>query len=236
VARLVAGDGLLTPRVDVFGTELLDPMGRERVRRRLAGFVERLLRQRLAPLFALRDAPLTGTARGMAFALVEGGGALARRAIAGQVRSLTGEDRRALARAGVTVGRLALFLPALFRSASERLRLRLWGLRRGEPPELRLGPPSLPRRTEVSADAYLAAGYQGMGPLAVRVDRLDRLTAMLDQASRNGPFPAPEESEGLLGARPADVRRVILALGYTADGPELYKRRAPRPERQRAAR
>ena len=58
--------------------------------------------------------------RGLAFALVEGLGAVSRRTVAPQITALTPDDRKALARLGVTVGRLSLFLPALQRPQAAR--------------------------------------------------------------------------------------------------------------------
>ena len=83
-----------------------------------------------------------GTARGLAFALVEGLGAVTRRCVAKQVSALSPEDRRELARLGVSIGRLAVFLPALQNAAAMRLRARLFAVRRGLLPEL--GPEGLP--------------------------------------------------------------------------------------------
>jgi ATP-dependent RNA helicase SUPV3L1/SUV3 len=55
VARLAGGESALTPQVDVLASDLLDPPLRERVRRRLASWLEGHLRAVLPPLFALRD-------------------------------------------------------------------------------------------------------------------------------------------------------------------------------------
>ena len=76
VARLVAGESALQPQVDVLATDLLDPPLRERVRARLAGWLDSHLRSTLPPLFALRDGTPPGVVRGLAFALVEGLGAV----------------------------------------------------------------------------------------------------------------------------------------------------------------
>jgi ATP-dependent RNA helicase SUPV3L1/SUV3 len=78
VARLLPGESALLPRVDVFASDSLDPALRERVRRRLAGWLEALVRSSLAPLFALRDTLPAGPARGLAFVLVEGLGSVLR--------------------------------------------------------------------------------------------------------------------------------------------------------------
>jgi ATP-dependent RNA helicase SUPV3L1/SUV3 len=215
VARLVAGEGALQPQVDVLASDLLDPPLRERVRRRLAGWLDSYLRAALVPLFALRDGAPSGLVRGLAFALVEGLGAVARRSVAPQVAALTPDDRRALARLGVTVGRLSLFLPALLRPQAARLRARLFAVRQGRPAESGPdGPPSVPNDARSCSAFYLACGYLPAGPRAVRLDRLERAAAVASRLSRGGPFVPPRDLAPILGCPPDEVPAVLTAIGY----------------------
>src|SRR5207247_1866764 len=64
VARMVAGESVLAPQIEVLPSELLDPPLREPLRRRLASWLEAHLRAWLGPLFAAREAALSGPARG----------------------------------------------------------------------------------------------------------------------------------------------------------------------------
>ena len=236
VARLVAGDGALSPQVDVLATELLDPPLRERVRRRLAAWLDGCLRAVLAPLFALRDNAPPGTLRGLAFVLVEGLGAAARRGISTQVRALVEEDRRALSRLGVSVGRFALFLPALLKPEAMRLRARLYAVRHGGRAETGPdGAPSVPSDPARAAESYLACGYLPLGPRAVRLDRLEHAAAIVARLSRGGAFAAPRELPGILGCPPSELPAVLAALGYAErDGRFERRARPPRRHVQRA--
>ena len=226
VARLVAGEGALQPQVDVLASDLLDPPLRERVRRRLAAWLDSHLRAALLPLFALRDGAPAGLVRGLAFALVEGLGAVSRRSVAQQVAALTPEDRRALARLGVTVGRLSLFLPALLRPEAARLRARLFAVRQGRPaasgPD---GAPSVPNDAGQSPAFYLACGYLPAGPRAVRLDRLERAAAVASRLSRDGPFVPPRDLAPILGCHPDEVPAVLTAIGYVEKDGRFERRR-----------
>jgi ATP-dependent RNA helicase SUPV3L1/SUV3 len=228
VARAVAGEGALSPQVDVLSSDLLDPPLRERVRRRLASWLEGHLRAALGPLFVLREGAPPGAARGLAFALAEGLGAVARRGVARQVAALTPSDRRELSRLGVTIGRLAVFLPALQRPEPMRLRARLFAIREGRTAEAGPdGPPSVPRDPRQGPAFYLACGYLSAGPRAVRLDRLERAAAAAARLSRTGPFVPPRELALILGCRPEDVPAVLDAIGYMErDG--RFERRACR--------
>jgi ATP-dependent RNA helicase SUPV3L1/SUV3 len=232
VARLAAGESAIQPRVDVLSSDLLDPPLRERVRRRLAGWLESHLRQALPPLFALREGTPPGVVRGLAFTLVEGLGAVSRRSVAQQVAALTPDDRKALARLGVTVGRLALFLPALLRPESASLRARLYAVQHGRPaasgPD---GAPSVPGDPARPAAFYLACGYLPAGPRAVRLDRLERGAALASRLSHAGPFLPPRDLAPILGCPPNEVPAVLTAIGYVEKDGRFERRRrsGPRP-------
>ena len=215
VARLAAGESVLLPHVEVHASDLLDAPLREQVRRRLAAWIEQQVKTLLAPLLALRDEAPAGAARGLAFALCESLGTTSRRVVATQVAALSSDDRRSLARLGVSLGRLSVFLPALLRPETLRLRARLFAARHGGPavaaPD---GIPSAPLDPALPSAFYSACGYERMGPRVVRVDRLDRVAASLASLSRSGPFLLPPETSRLLGVAPHELNAVLAALGY----------------------
>lgn len=236
VARLVAGDTAVSPRVEVLPSDLLDPPLRERVRRRLSLWIDSHLEKTLAPLIALQNGAPAGAARGLVFVLTESLGSVRRRDVAEQVAALTRTDRKELARLGVTLGRLSVFLPALLRPAQIRLRTRLFVVRRGGPkapgPQ---GEPSVPLDPALPPSFYLASGYQPAGRRAVRVDRLDRVAALAARLSRTGPFVPPGELRSILGCTETEVSGVLTSIGYVErDGRFQWRRRGRRESRRRA--
>ena len=238
VATLVAGESALAPRVEVLGTDLLDAPLKEKVRRRLSAWLEAYLRGALGPLFVLRDSAPAGTARGLAFALAEGLGAVSRRSVAKQVNALSASDRSELGRLGVSIGRLAVFLPALQRADAMRLRARLFAVRRGLPPEI--GPegiPSAPNDATRPPDFFLACGYFAAGPRVVRLDRLERAAALTSRLSHSGPFIPPRELPGVLGCRTEELKALLGAIGYVErDGKFERAHHAKRPRQHLGAR
>jgi ATP-dependent RNA helicase SUPV3L1/SUV3 len=235
VARLTAGESVLMPQVEVIASDLLDPPQREAIRRRLATWLDAHLRAALAPLFALREKAPPGGARGLAFVLAEGLGSVSRRTVAEQLAALSPADRRDLSRLGVTLGRLAVFLPGLLRPEALRLRARLFAVRHGGPPAP--GPegrPSVPLDPARPTAFYLACGYLPAGPRAVRVDRLERVAALAARLARAGPFTPPRELAPILGCPPAEVKAVLAALGYVEKGGLVERRGRERREARRA--
>jgi ATP-dependent RNA helicase SUPV3L1/SUV3 len=228
VARLVAGDAALAPRVEVLGSDLLDAALKERVRKRLAAWLESHVAGTLGPLLALRDQAPAGAARGLAFALAEGLGAVTRRSVARQVDALTPDERRELGRLGVTIGRLTLFLPTLQNAEAMRLRARLFAVRHGlASSDGPTGAPSAMNDSSRPAEFFLACSYLAAGPRIVRLDRLERAAGILSRLSKSGPFVPPAELASILGCRPEELAAVLAALGYDeCDG--RFERRARR--------
>ena len=148
--------------------------------------------------------------------------------MAQQVAALTPDDRRALARLGVTVGRLSLFLPALLRPEAARLRARLFAVRQGRPAESGPdGAPSVPNDPRQPAAFYLACGYLPAGPRAVRLDRLERAAAVASRLSRDGPFVPPRDLAPDPRLSPRRGAGGAAAIGYVEQDGQLRARPTP---------
>jgi ATP-dependent RNA helicase SUPV3L1/SUV3 len=221
VGRLVAGDEPLQPRVETLPADLLEPQHRDDVRRRMQDWLVAHLQRELAPLFNLRAAPLTGAARGLAYALCAGLGCVPRCAVAGQIAALAKGDYAALQALGVHLGAIAVFMPALKRRESISPRAVLWACSHGVDvatasaaiPHSR----SVPRaKTTLPSGFYYACHYASAGPLYVRVDRLEGLAGRLRGLARRGPFAATPDLATAIGAAPEDLAAILAALGYRA--------------------
>jgi ATP-dependent RNA helicase SUPV3L1/SUV3 len=232
VARLAAGEEPRAPKVDVLASDLLDPPLREVLRRRLAAFVESRIGTRLAPLQRLASARLSGPARGLAFSLAGALGSVSRRSVASLLRDLPAADRRALGSLGVWIGRRHVFLTTLFDREAVALRGLLWSVHRGLAAPILEGHPSVPADPRVPGDAWAGCGYERLGTLAVRVDRLERLLGAAHRRSRGGPFTPGEEMRSLLSCSAERVAEVLVAAGFRrADGGKVA---APAQARARA--
>jgi ATP-dependent RNA helicase SUPV3L1/SUV3 len=221
VARLKGGDDLLAPRVVPLAAAELDGGDRERLRRRLADWLESYLRRRLAPLFALREASLQGSARGLAFQVVERLGTLPRSEARQQLAALDRGDRQALARLGLRIGQAGCHMPAMVGDGSTRLRALLWGLRM----KAEIGFEDLPRAPVLRPDEQLdeglmlAIGYLRIKsprgkPIAVRADLLERLAVSTKRRARKGPFEPDMAFCDILEVDSRMLRTLLRALGY----------------------
>jgi ATP-dependent RNA helicase SUPV3L1/SUV3 len=235
VARLVRGDHPLTPRIEVVPGELEDASARERLRRRLAQWLERSLRRRLQPLWRAREASLSGAARGLAFQLVANLGVLPRGAVAGQLAALTAEDRQALARLGVHLGRESIWLPGHGKPGLGALKQLLWAVHADQP--LPPGPPGRPLsyrpESALPEPHFLALGYRLIAGLAIRTDALERLSKAAHLLARQGPFAATDTLAATIDAAADDLGVILPAIGYrrhVSDGQSTFM--SPRHSRK----
>jgi len=220
VGRLVAGDAILAPRVEVHAGDFLDGEARERVRQRLQLFVKGEIERRLGPLFAAQTLPLGGAARGLVFQLVDALGCLAAEDVAAPLQALDTPSRRALGRIGVRFGSATVYVEPLLGAETARFRALLWAIRHGR------AVPPLPgtrnRGKAIKVDPllpqsfYAAIGRRVLGGLALRPDRIERLATAVRGRARLGRFAADAELAAIAGVAPGELRRVLFALGYRA--------------------
>src|SRR4030081_1000746 len=127
VAKLVAADDALHPRLRIISDDLLNGAPREAVQTRLALWVEKHIEKLLGPLFDLAKAEdVTGIAGGIAFQLMEALGVLERTKISAEMKDLDQPSRASLRKYGVRFGAYHIYLPALLKPAARALALLLW--------------------------------------------------------------------------------------------------------------
>lgn len=225
IARLAPSPDPYAPAAVLIGGELGASEAQARAERRLERFAAAEAERMLGPLLALkRDAGSTGAlgglARGIAFRLVENAGAAPRTALAEDIDQLSVQERRQLRRAGVRIGEHAVFMPALTKPGPARLSTLLKATARGDAQGAFSPAPgrmSLPAEPGIDDADYAAAGFQRCGPLAVRLDILERLADLIREARQAHPKrqfePAPAMTS-LLGCSVEDLRGVLKSLGY----------------------
>src|SRR5579864_3643817 len=105
VAKLMAADDALHPRIRILADERLTGPSREKVQARLDLWLKTHIEKLLGPLFELSKAEdITGIGRGIAFQLVEALGVLERAKIAGEMKDLDQPSRAVLRKYGVRFG------------------------------------------------------------------------------------------------------------------------------------
>jgi ATP-dependent RNA helicase SUPV3L1/SUV3 len=246
VGRLVAGEQVLNPRVELLGGDFLEGDARERVRRRLQEFVRSDIERRLAPLVAARALPLGGIGRGVAFQLVDALGCLPAAEVRAQITALARPDRAALSRLGVRFGTESVYFEPLLRADTMRFRALLWAVRQGRAPPPVPSARRLAKPIEVDPELprsfYATIGLRVFGGLALRPDRLERLAAAARRSAKRGPFNAGPELAAIAGVEPAALRGLLAGLGYRAviaAGEETFiarPRRQTEPNRSRRGR
>ncbi len=244
VAKLAAGDKLLSPRARVISDEHLTGPALETVQRRLDLWLAQHVKKLLGSVIDLETGEgLEGIARGIAFQAAEALGVLERSRVAEEMKSLDQAARGVLRKLGLRFGAYHIYLPQLLKPAPRALAAQLWALRHGgvevvkgldEVPFLAAsGRTSFPADKDVPKGLYRAAGFRVCGERAVRVDILERLADLIRPAiayrpgtTPGTPPPGTADNNGfvttvamtsLAGCSGEDFASILRSLGYVLD-------------------
>jgi ATP-dependent RNA helicase SUPV3L1/SUV3 len=223
VARLAAGAHPLSPQVELAADEILNGFARELVEARIEAWAAAHIGRLLGPLIELWDAAesrhtvMPAEARGVAYQLAENLGALD--AKAPTLPPDLNAAARVLKRLGVRVGTRSIYLPKLLKPEASALAALLWSVHTRMQ---RIPPPPAPGLTSFPFDGGLppgfvaAAGFRVIGPRVVRLDMLERIDGVLEQAARIGRAvdETLPELASLLGCSNDEVMAAARALGY----------------------
>jgi ATP-dependent RNA helicase SUPV3L1/SUV3 len=253
VAKLVAAEDALHPRIRIIADERLTGASREKVQTRLDLWLKTHIEKLLGPLFELSKAEdVTGIARGIAFQLIEALGVIERSRIAAEMKDLDQPSRAILRKYGVRFGAYHIYFPALLKPAARALAALLWSLKQdnvdlnalsGAQHLASSGRTSFPADKSLPRDAYRVLGYRQCGERAVRVDILERLADLIRPAlawreTSPGEKPAgafdgrsfvvTQAMTSLTGSAGEDFASILRALGYRMDRrPPLPPKPAP---------
>ena len=223
IAKIVAGDKILTPRAVLTADDSLAGEALEKVQRRVDLWLGQHVTKLLGPLAQLEAGEgLEGIARGIAFRVAEDLGVVDRAKIAGDVKGLSQEARGALRKAGIRFGAYHIYAPALLKPAPRALAAQLWSLKHGglegavgleEVAHLASsGRTSFAANPEISKDLYRVAGFRVSGERAVRVDILERLADLIRPAVAYR--PGSTAGDPPTGA--ADGNGFVVTVGMTS--------------------
>jgi ATP-dependent RNA helicase SUPV3L1/SUV3 len=221
VAKLIASEEPLKPRLRIISDEHLTGAPREGVQARLELWFKSHIERVLEALFRLAAAEdVTGMARGVAYQLIEALGVIERQKIADEVKGLDQAARATLRKYGVRFGAYHIYIPGLLKPAPRSLATQLWALKHASPDLqgrediLRLaasGRTSIAAAKDFDRNLYRIAGYRVCGERAVRVDILERLADLIR--------PALAWRTGATGSKPPgaiDGFGFIVSTGMTS--------------------
>src|SRR5271156_3818036 len=228
VAKLVAADDVLHPRIRIISDERLAGAAREAVQTRLDLWLKTHIEKLLGPLFELAKAEdITGIARGIAFQLIEALGVLERSKISSEMKDLDQPSRATLRKYGVRFGAYHIYVPPLLKPAARALALLLWALKQsnidmsalsGAQHLANSGRTSFPVDKALPRDAYRVLGYKQCGERAVRVDILERLADLIRPALSWRETSPGEKPAGAFDGRSFVVTQAMTSLTGSAGG------------------
>ncbi len=167
---------------------------------------------------------LSGAAKGIAFTLFEGLGAVHSVEVAHLTKALNNNDRSAMARLGLRFGVEVIYLPDMLKPAQIELRALLWNLHLNDSNDFHASPPA--GRVTVDAvenvpdEFWLAVGYRRLGGRVMRVDMVERVALLVRTAAREGQFRVTEDMLSLAGATREQMGAMLLDMQCKIVGEE----------------
>ncbi|SFV37390.1 helicase-related protein [Hyphomicrobium facile] len=259
LAKLERSEDPLQPGLTLLADDAMSEADREKVQARLKTWLDDTIADKLKPLVEMsRSTELQGLARGIAFQLKEGLGALKRETVANEINALDQAARAELRKFGLRFGAFNIFFPLMLKPAPADLAATLWLLKNPTPAGTA---PQLPRPglTSVAVDPatpealYRAHGFHLCGPRAIRLDILERLADLIRPllAWRSGPgkteappkgstgdggFRATDDMMSILGCSVDELSEVLKALGFRLERrPIVAAAPAPAPATETSA-
>lgn len=222
VARLVKGEHVLKPGIEIIENSLTQGIEREPLKNTLSlwvnthigGVLETLVFLGLSSDFSPDD-PVQGICKSLYDSL----GVVPREDVEAKIAALDAEQRGVLRSKKVKLGPILVFMPLLNKPAAVRLRGLLWSLERG-----RALPAPVPSDGIVSLDIdedsadkdfFRAVGYPIYGGRAVRIDMLDRVINLIYDSAEKGKFSAQHQMAEWLGCSIAGLYKILESMGHT---------------------
>jgi ATP-dependent RNA helicase SUPV3L1/SUV3 len=234
LARLIRGKDRRSPQIALAEPEVWTGGARRRLERRLVALARDLVTEAMGgfPAEALTGAGRSAAMRGLAYCLAEGLGVMSQGEAREQWRLLDEEARERLRSLGVREGQRFLYVAeALTPRALER-RCMLTALFQQSPP-----PKGVPREpvlpvAELGGGSARAFGYEVLGPVALRMDIVERLSeALRHPHGTQQVHRLLQELHLESGVR----TRVLRELGGPSGGASSKKRRRRRRGKAQAA-
>lgn len=231
LARLERGQHLHRPKLRLMALDLLEDEPRRAVHDRLTQWLQTQLQVMQG---FLADPEEAGPLRGLIYVLRSQFGVATKAELKAQLKGLSAEDRKRLARLKIRLGVRYVYAQKMLKPGFQALRAACLGAWQGHRTI-----PTLPEAT-VCFDAEgwpaplaEALGYPRVGPRCVRVDMLERLLALLRQEVKRGQGPAalPEAAMSWLGCDQPTLEAILTALDYRVRPEGVYP---PRRQRRHA--
>ncbi len=160
---------------------------------------------------------ITSKIKVIIFNVYEGLGCAETKKIPFSLKQLNDSERKILAKLGLRIGTEMIYLPNLLKPKAISLRSILWSVYNNNFPEE--GPPK-PGRVicnlcqSVPNDYFKLIGYMPFKSIALRVDILERLSAIIRNEAKKVRFKINEDMLSIAGATKDQVKEILFTLGY----------------------
>jgi len=218
IAYINKGKNYLNPKLELLVDEAIDPESKEKLETNLKKKLNQLISSELSDLVNLSESKFKNNyVRAICYQLFENNGVMKREMIDKIIKKISKEDRSALRKAGIKIGRYHIFLPRMLKPSAVNLRVKLWKLffstdKKYDVPKFGLN--FLKEEKSKNKKFLLICGFENFDNFYVRVDILERLFLKIIDSTKNGMFKINSDMINLLGCSKENFYKLLELMQY----------------------
>jgi len=238
VARLKEGSSVLHPSISLISNDFLDTRQRQQIEKRLSLWLKSYLADQFGQLTKMLEASTIGAVRGILFHLAEGLGSVPRNSVKPLLNALGPRGHKILRTGGIKVGNITVFFPLLLHASKIRLRAILWSVACGvSPPNIEFKRHKVVCSSGLATEEFWrATGHAVFGGLALRIDQLEKVHALLTRRGRQGSFRVTPDILDLAQCDVLSFGAIAKGLGFRIKEDEVGLTLTPKSQAPRAKR
>tara|TARA_B100001996_G_C18491990_1_gene528004 strand:- start:220 stop:810 length:591 start_codon:yes stop_codon:yes gene_type:complete len=149
--------------------------------------------------------------------MFEKNGVMKREIVQQIIKNISKEDRYALRKTGVKIGRYHIFLPKMLKPSAVNLRVKLWKLYFQEDKKYTIpksGLNFLKEEEKENNKFLLICGFENFGKFYIRVDILERLFLKIIENSKDNIFKIDSGMINLIGCSKENFFKLLELMNY----------------------
>jgi len=218
IAYIKPGKNYLNPKLELIVDEAMDSEIKEKLKNNLENKVKKLIKTELSDLVNLSESKFKNSyVRALCYQLFENNGVIKRELTDQIIKSIPGEERINLKKAGIKIGRYHIFLPRMLKPGAVDLRVKLWKLYFHKDKE-KIIPKSglnfLSNEKKQNKKFLLICGFENFENFYIRVDILERLFLKIIENTKNRMFKIDSDMINLIGCKKENFFKLLELMQY----------------------
>ena len=239
IAKLIKGNDIYNPTIKLNNFDLLDADQAKKIEEKSLESIKTLISNTLNDCINLKDPKIKGQKRehladedttklkliisakikAIAYHVFEGLGSSEVKTIPFSLKNLTDEEKKIIAKLGLRIGTDIIYLPNMLKPKAISLRSILWSVYNNVSAKVlpEPGRVNVSMDLDISNDFYKSIGFFPFKTIAIRVDILERLKAIIRNEAKENKFQINEAMLSIAGVSKEQMEEILVFLDYEVE-------------------